>query len=166
MSKSDALIESLRESVIEHTNALDKLKALTMLPNGLHISIEMAANYYEAHVDAIESTIRKNRDELNSDGMQGSELSAFKAESGISTNAGALTIIPRRAILRMDDVDKTFTPTDLGKLFDKPMSAIKVNIGKAYAKLMPVAIHGGGITVERYAIRWRQSVLNVIGALK
>jgi len=104
--KSDALLESktLRESVINRTEVLDRVKKLTMLPDDLHVTIEMAANYYEVHNDAIESVIRDHKDELTSDGMQvlkGERLSAFKTETGFSSRAASLTIIPRRALLRI-----------------------------------------------------------------
>lgn len=280
MYKSDALIESksLRESVIDQTDVLDKVKGIALLPDGLHVTIEMAGNYYEVSPKTIESLIFDNKDELESDGLMvlnGERLSSFKKESQISSRAAFLTIIPRRAILRMgmllrdshvaqrvrgyllnveevarveapevikkavnmpawrqihanvkakrdifllvgvskesaiahaltheevetgidltafkrevrtDDLEKTLTPTDLGKLLEKPISAVKMNValeraglqvrnekgkweltdkGKSFAKLMPVAVHGNNVIVEQYAIRWRQSVLEVIGA--
>jgi hypothetical protein len=104
--KSDALLESktLRESMIDHTDVLDKVKKLTMLPDDLHVTIEMAANYYEVHEDAIEEVIRNHREELSADGLRvlrGKELSGFKTETGFSSRAAALTIIPRRALLRI-----------------------------------------------------------------
>lgn len=106
MINSSALIESksLRESVIDRTEVLDKVKKLSMLPDDLHISIEMAANYYEVGGKAIESLIYDNNEELKTDGLQvlkGDRLSSFKKESGIKSRAGAFTIIPRRAVLRI-----------------------------------------------------------------
>ncbi|SPF40778.1 conserved hypothetical protein [Candidatus Desulfosporosinus infrequens] len=277
MFKSDALIESksLRESVIDRTDALDKVKVLAMLPDVLHVSVEMAGNYYEVPKETIHSLIFDNREEVESDGLRilkGDELISFKEMGVIGKNTSSFTIIPRRAILRIgmllrdsvvaqrvrnyllnveeiarveapevikkavspawrtihsnvkakrdlyllvgvskesaiahaltheelescvdltafkrevrtDDTETTFTPTDLGKRLEKPLSAVKMNIalekaglqvknakgnweltdeGEPYAKLMPVAIHGGDVTVERLAIRWRQSVLAVL----
>ncbi|MEV2910963.1 hypothetical protein ABNF65_20710 [Paenibacillus larvae] len=106
MINSSALIESksLRESVIDRTEVLDKVKKLSMLPDDLHISVEMAANYFEVHEDAVEKVIRSNREELEADGLRvlkGNQLSAFKAESGIKSRAAAFTLIPRRAVLRI-----------------------------------------------------------------
>ncbi|MDF2790130.1 MAG: hypothetical protein K0S80_3228 [Neobacillus sp.] len=106
MTKSDAFIESksLRESVIRHTEVLDKVKGLVMLPDDLHITIQLAAEYFEVSDKTIESLIFDNKDELESDGLRvltGDELSSFKKESQISSRAGSLTIIPRRAVLRM-----------------------------------------------------------------
>ena len=278
MFRSDALIESqsLRESVIDRADVLDKVKVLALLPDDLHISIEMAAEYYEVAKETIKSLIFDNKDEVESDGLRilrGNELSSLKQLGSIGKNAASFTIIPRRAILRIgmllrdsmvacsirdyllnvemitrveapevinkavnppgwrktqsnikakrdlfllvgaskesaiahaltheevesgvdltafkrevrtDDVDKTFTPTELAKLFDEPMTPIKVNIalekaslqvkntrgdweltdeGKPYAKLMLAAIHSKGVTFEKHSIRWRQSVLDVL----
>ncbi|MDD9149229.1 hypothetical protein OYT88_11760 [Sporolactobacillus sp. CQH2019] len=111
MTKSDAFIESksLRESVIRHTEVLDKVKGLTMLPDDLHVTVQMAADYYEVGETAISSLIHDNRDELESDGLKslkGDDFKKFvtslKEEANIvSPKTRSLTIIPRRAILRM-----------------------------------------------------------------
>ena len=291
MSKSDSLIESksLRESVIDRTDVLEKVKALTMLPDDLHVSIEQSAEYYEVGKEAINSLIKDNREELESDGLRllrGEELMSFKDMGVIGKKSSSFTIIPRQAILRIgmllrdsqvarsvrdyllnvediarkeaprviekaisqpswrkiqsnikakrdlfmlvgvskesaiahaltheelassvdlaafkrevrtDDTEKTYTPTDIGKLMTEKLSlpntisAIKVNSlleqaglqvknikgeweladkGKPYAKLIPMAIHGKlanltekGITLEKFAIRWRESVLGII----
>jgi hypothetical protein len=110
MTKSDAFIESksLRESVIRHTEVLDKVKGLVMLPDGLHITIKLAAGYFEVSPKTIESLIHDNRDEIESDGLKvlkGEELkkyaSLFGKEASMSSKTSQFTIIPRRAILRM-----------------------------------------------------------------
>lgn len=105
--KSDALLESktLRESVINRTEVLDRVKKLTMLPDDLHVTIEMAANYYEVGSDAIESVIRRHRDELESDGLKvlrGREARIFFASVNMTEpKITVVTIIPRRALLRI-----------------------------------------------------------------
>lgn len=100
------LIESasLRAQHINRTDILDKVKALRLLPDNVHASIELVASYYEVHADAIEKVIRSNRAELDEDGLKvltGDQLSAFKAESGYQSRAASLTLLPRRAILRV-----------------------------------------------------------------
>lgn len=106
MNKSDALIESksLRESVINKVDVLDKVKSLQMLPDDIHITVEMAAIYFEVERKIIEKTVQRNRDELELDGLKvlsGKRLSDFKSASGINSRTPSLTLIPRRAILRM-----------------------------------------------------------------
>jgi phage antirepressor YoqD-like protein len=101
-----ALTESrtLRDEHMGRTEALDAVKSLTMLPGDTYLTVDMVATYYEVPVDAVESHIRRDRDELVGDGLEvltGSRLSAFKTESGYTSRAGSLTLIPRRAILRL-----------------------------------------------------------------
>jgi len=104
--KSDALLESktLRESLIDRTEVLDRVKKLTMLPDDLHVTVEMAASYYEVGREAIKSVIKDHRDELENDGMKvlsGDELRSFKDLTNVGSQARSLTIIPRRALLRI-----------------------------------------------------------------
>lgn len=106
MSKSDSLIESksLRESVIDRTDVLNKVKALTMLPDDLHITMEMTAEYYEVPKQTINSLIFDNREEVEADGLKtlkGAELNSFKELGVIGRNSSSLVIVPRRAILRI-----------------------------------------------------------------
>lgn len=106
MNKLDAFIESksLRESVIKHTEVLDKVKGLTMLPDDLHITVQMAADYFEVSKKTLESCIEDNYEELESDGtkvISGDELAPLKRAGSISKNVAQLMIIPRRAVLRM-----------------------------------------------------------------
>lgn len=106
MTKSDAFIESksLRESVIKHTEVLDKVKGLTMLPDDFHITVQMAADYFEVSKKTLESCIEDNYEELESDGtkvISGDELAPLKRAGLISKNVAQLMIIPRRAVLRM-----------------------------------------------------------------
>ncbi|WP_051775887.1 hypothetical protein [Paenibacillus tyrfis] len=106
MNKSDALIESksLRESVVNRTDVLDKVKKLTLLPDDVNVSVEMAASYYEVGKEAVNSLIKDNREELEADGLKvltGDELMSFKDMAIISKKARSFTIIPRRALLRI-----------------------------------------------------------------
>ncbi|MEV2499467.1 hypothetical protein ABNF54_20825, partial [Paenibacillus larvae] len=106
MINSSALIESktLRESVIDRTEVLDKVKKLSMLPDDVNISVEMAAKYYEVGKETINSVIKVNRNELESDGLKvltGAELMSLKDMGVIGKNTASFTIIPRRAVLRI-----------------------------------------------------------------
>ena len=84
--------------------------------------------------------------------------------------------------LRETDTEATFTPTELGKRLNPPLSAVKVNAlfetlgfqvrtvdkewtltekGQPYARLMPIQINHAakGVETTKYAIRWKKSVL-------
>ncbi|MEK5469349.1 ORF6C domain-containing protein [Paenibacillus sp. FSL R7-0210] len=104
--REEILIESksMRESVIDRVEVLDKVKKLYLLPDNINITIEMAANYYEVEKSVIDMTISRNRAELESDGLhvkRGSELTNFKLESVVPKNTPSLTVMPRRALLRI-----------------------------------------------------------------
>lgn len=106
MTKSDAFIESksLRESVIKHTEVLDKVKKLSLLPDDVNASVELVADYFEVGKEAIKSVIKDNRSEVESNGVRvltGDELRSLKDLGTVAKNASAFTIIPRRAILNI-----------------------------------------------------------------
>ncbi|MDT2275117.1 hypothetical protein P7H20_10160 [Paenibacillus larvae] len=106
MINSSALIESktLRESVIDRTEVLDKVKKLSMLPDDVHTSMELVAEFYEVPKQTIKSLIRNNREELDSDGLRvliGDELGSIKELANIGNKVRSFTIIPRRAVLRI-----------------------------------------------------------------
>jgi hypothetical protein len=99
----------MRAQTIERTEALDKVKALSTLPDSLHVTTEMAAAYYEVDTQAIHSLVRRNRDELMQNGMriiQGPELRVFKAQTGgqgdhLFNGARSLRLFTRRALLNV-----------------------------------------------------------------
>lgn len=93
-----------RDALAGRVDVLDKVKVLTLLSDDTHVTIDMAAAFYDIPVDNVEWHIRNNRDELESDGMillSGERLSEFKAESGYRSRAASLTLLPRRAVLRI-----------------------------------------------------------------
>lgn len=107
---ADNFIESrfLRDANVVRIEVLNKVKALTMLPDDTHVTVDMAASYYEVPDFHIRTTINRHRDELTKDGLKtlrGEELKEFKeiiAIHNVSLNAKAnLLIIPRRALLRI-----------------------------------------------------------------
>ncbi|MBY9077248.1 hypothetical protein KIH86_03505 [Paenibacillus sp. HN-1] len=123
--KSDALIESksLRESYVDRTEVLEKVKKLMLLPDDVNASMEQVADYYEVPKQTINSLIFDNREELHSDGLRtltGEELNSFKELGLVGKNASAFTVIPRRAILRIGMLlrDSTIAQTVRTRLLD------------------------------------------------
>ncbi|MGI5162784.1 hypothetical protein ACQEU3_47260 [Spirillospora sp. CA-253888] len=101
-----ALTESraLRNQYADRTEALDKVKALSLLPDGAHVTTEMIATYYEVGVEAIKSLAKDNADELAANGrrvLEGEELRSFKDLCGIPSRAKELAVFSRRAILNV-----------------------------------------------------------------
>lgn len=116
-----ALTESrtMRAAALERTDVLDKVKALAMLPDSVHITTEMVANYYEVDAEAIHSVVRRHREELTENGMhtlKGAELRGFEmvnlTTSPESSNRRALRVFSRRAVL---DVGMVLTGSEVAK---------------------------------------------------
>ncbi|WP_406014100.1 restriction endonuclease [Streptomyces sp. NBC_00984] len=78
-----ALVESQaqRQSFTERTEALDRVKVLSLLPNGLHVTTAMVAAYFEVAETVINNLLSRHREELESNGLRvirGNELQKFK----------------------------------------------------------------------------------------
>ncbi|MBA4862884.1 restriction endonuclease [Streptomyces sp. PSKA54] len=106
MINETALLESkaLRDSVLDRTDVLDRVKALSLLPDGMHVTTAMVATYFEVGIKAIRSLVLDHREELTANGyhvLTGSELSSFKELSGIQSRTASLAIFSRRAILNV-----------------------------------------------------------------
>ena len=106
MINESALLESksLRAGVLERTDVLDRVKALSLLPDGMHVTTAMVAAYFQVRVKAIRSLVIDHRAELESNGyhvLTGSELSAFKALSRIQSRTASLALFSRRAVLNV-----------------------------------------------------------------
>ncbi|MFI5861266.1 restriction endonuclease [Streptomyces sp. NPDC051546] len=104
MINESVLLESrtLRTSVLERTEVLDKVKALSLLPDGLHVTTAMVAAYFEVGIKTLESVVIDHRDEFRVNGYQvltGPELTSFKEVSGLNTRAAAIALWSRRAVL-------------------------------------------------------------------
>ncbi|SCF63580.1 hypothetical protein [Streptomyces sp. Ncost-T10-10d] len=81
---------SLRNDVADRTGALDKVKALSLLPDGMHVTTAMVAAYFEVTVKTFESVMEDHREELDSNGLQvltGTRLALFKGACGIRENS-------------------------------------------------------------------------------
>lgn len=105
-----ALTESptLRAQYVDRVDVLDKVKELTFLADGEHMSTEMVADYYEVGVDAIESVVRRNRQELEDNGyhvLRGKELREFETVNlTVSTRRRAYALFVRRTILNVGEM--------------------------------------------------------------
>lgn len=97
---------TMRAQTAGRVDVLDKVKTLALLPDGVHADLPAVASYYEVVVDAIESVIRRNRDELTENGMRvlrGEDYRAFVTVNLTDANpkARSLTVLSRRAILNV-----------------------------------------------------------------
>lgn len=97
---------SLRAQYADRVEVLDKVKALTLLPDGMHADIPVVADYYEVGVEAIKSVIHRNRAELEDNGLhvlRGKEYREFAScnLNLANPNARSITLFTRRAILNV-----------------------------------------------------------------
>ncbi|GAA2475755.1 hypothetical protein GCM10010406_09810 [Streptomyces thermolineatus] len=108
-----ALLESrsLRSGLSRHVHALDKVKALVLLPDGLHVTTRMVADYFEVSEEVVRQLSSRHRAELHSNGMftlRGADLQRFKRDilsrysvQGYPQPRSNLVLFPRRAVLNI-----------------------------------------------------------------
>ncbi|MFF4686579.1 restriction endonuclease [Streptomyces sp. NPDC001307] len=106
MINESALLESktLRGSVLDRTDVLDRVKALSLLPDGMHVTTAMVAAYFNVGLKAVESVVVDHREELEASGyrvLAGTELTSFKEVCGIRSRSRSLALYPRRAVLNV-----------------------------------------------------------------
>ncbi|BCL29372.1 restriction endonuclease [Streptomyces aurantiacus] len=106
MINETALLESkaLRNGVLERTEVLNRVKALSLLPDGMHVTTAMVATYFGVGIKAIRSLVVDHRAELEDNGyrvLTGPELSSFKELSGIQSRTASLALFSRRAVLNV-----------------------------------------------------------------
>lgn len=112
MINETALLESptLRSSVLERTDVLDKVKVLSLLPDGMHVTTAMVATYFEVTADVVRQLAKRHREELEANGMivlRGADLRQFESDnmslslSSYPQARRSLTIHSRRAVLNI-----------------------------------------------------------------
>nr|WP_145401516.1 hypothetical protein [Paenibacillus xylanexedens] len=62
--------QTLRNEYIVKTEILNKVKALSLLPDGENMTIRQASEYYEVSIETIRKVIQRNRQELSDDGIK------------------------------------------------------------------------------------------------
>ncbi|MGC9498026.1 restriction endonuclease [Streptomyces sp. WG7] len=112
MISETVLLESpaLRGSVLARTDALDKVKALSLLPDGMHVTTAMVAAYFEVTVEAVRQLAKRHREELEANGMtvlRGADLRQFESDNmslsllSYPQARRSLTVYSRRAVLNI-----------------------------------------------------------------
>ncbi|RAG84902.1 restriction endonuclease [Streptacidiphilus pinicola] len=115
MSTNDqaVLLESrtMRARVCERVEVLDKVKALQLLPDGMHVTTALVAEYFEVEFEAIKKIVQRHREELESNGMtvlRGEALVGFERDILSLSNKSYpqalrsnLTLLNRRAVLNV-----------------------------------------------------------------
>ncbi|MGV0805763.1 phage antirepressor KilAC domain-containing protein [Mycolicibacterium setense] len=92
-----------RDALADRTDVLDKVKALRVLPDGIHVTTDMVATFYEVPVKTIQTVVMRNREELDDDGIRVVSRTEFDEAFNlkVSSRANSFTLYPRRAVLRV-----------------------------------------------------------------
>lgn len=106
MTTELALTESpsLRAEFAGRVEVLDRVKALSLLPDGVHATTDLVASYYEVDIEAIKKTVQRHRPELTENGLRvlrGAELAEFERDSPSLSKRRSLALFTRRAILNV-----------------------------------------------------------------
>lgn len=108
---------TMRAQTAGRVDVLDKVKALALLPDGVHATTEIVASFYETTTDAIEKIVQRHREELQENGytvLRGSDYRAFAADNLSAANPKTRTValFTRRAIL---NVGQLLTESDVAR---------------------------------------------------
>jgi hypothetical protein len=110
---------TMRAQTAGRVDVLDKVKALALLPDGVHATTEIVASYFEVDVEAIKKVVQRNRKELEENGLhvvRGDELREFVRDNASPSNGMAkvrnLALFSRRAVL---NVGQLLTESDVAR---------------------------------------------------
>ena len=149
-----ALVESktLRRSVLDRTDVLDRVKTLSLLPDGMHVTTAMVAAYFSVTVETVRALVHDHRAELEASGyrvLTGTELSYLKQLSGIQSRTRSLALFSRRAVLDMEYLARTQpvenpVPADAVSLDDRIDQRITHVLGKTVVPMFNALIETSG----------------------
>ena len=97
-----------RDQLAARVDVLDKVGVLRTLPDDMHVTTDMIAEFYGTDRETIRKLALRNRDELEADGFRivsrqevGDILSLTPDELGMPRTAPSMSLFPRRAVLRV-----------------------------------------------------------------
>ncbi|WBP89473.1 hypothetical protein [Kitasatospora cathayae] len=97
---------TMRAATVERTDVLTKVKALVLLPDGVHATTELVAGFYEVSTETIKSLVKDHRAELVENGyhvLSGAERAEFVRSLGDLTLPPArhIALFTRRTVLNV-----------------------------------------------------------------
>lgn len=101
---TDSAARAQRDQLADRTDVLDKVGVLRCLPDDMHVTTDMLAEFYQVGLEAVRSIVKRNRDEFDADGMAVVSRAEFDERFNLnlsSNRANSFTLYPRRAVLRM-----------------------------------------------------------------
>ncbi|MCF6522175.1 hypothetical protein [Streptomyces sp. JJ36] len=96
---------SLRNGLATRTDVLDRVKALSLLPDDLHVTTRMVADYFEVPVETVRSLVKDHRAELEENGytvLTREKVRSFRDLTSLDKYAGRhLALYTRRTVLNV-----------------------------------------------------------------
>ena len=105
--KENEILENVkvREGLIDQVEVLEKVKDLLLLGDSNFATVQQVADYYEVGIEAIQSLVKDNREELESNGMRlykrAEILTVLEGQLGITVPNRGMKLFPKRAILNV-----------------------------------------------------------------
>lgn len=92
-----------RDELAARTDVLDRVGVLRTLPDDLHVTTDMVAEFYGVGRETVANTVKRNRDELEEDGYRVTTRAAFEERftMNLPSSASTIALFPRRAVLRV-----------------------------------------------------------------
>jgi phage antirepressor YoqD-like protein len=102
---TDNAARAQRDQLADRTDVLDKVGVLRCLPDDMHATTDMVAEFYQVSIESIRQTVKRNRDELDDDGYRVLSRAEFESDiaslSNLDPKVRSVGLYPRRAILRL-----------------------------------------------------------------
>ncbi|QWU14383.1 hypothetical protein SAMN04487895_101690 [Paenibacillus sophorae] len=96
--------KSIRDQYIEKIGVLSKVKMLSLLPDEEHMTVKMAAEFYEVDYKTIATILNRHKNEFESDGVNtitSKDEAFFKLKKALPNSQFVVKLLPKRAILRI-----------------------------------------------------------------
>ena len=91
-----------RDRFAHRTDVLDKVGVLRCLPDDMHATTDMVAEFYQVPVKTIQTVVQRNREELDDDGLHIMAKDDLELTFNMKVGrASSYMLYPRRAILRV-----------------------------------------------------------------
>lgn len=92
-----------RDALAGRVDVLDRVGVLRCLPDDMHATTDMVAEFYQVPLDSVRTVVKRNREEFDDDGYDTLSRSEFEERfnANLSSSANTIALYPRRAILRL-----------------------------------------------------------------
>ncbi|WP_308402743.1 hypothetical protein [Streptomyces sp. AC550_RSS872] len=87
--------------MLERTDVLDRVKALSLLPDGMHVTTAMVAAYFEVAETVVNNLLSRHRQELESNGLRvlrGADLREFQNLKVSSSSSSTWSTWPAHSL--------------------------------------------------------------------